>query len=108
MSENNEQPTDLNAEPALELEPEPSAVHAAVKEALIPEQPAVQQIKLAPCPCSAGETNLMLDAPAGSKVGRASCSVCGVWGVDFLVPRSQSQELIATAAAKAWNEAPRG
>jgi len=93
---------------APDAEPAPAAVAEAVKQAIIEQPPAVQQIKMAPCPCAGGETNLLLDVPQGSKVGRASCSMCGVWGVDFLVPRTQEQELVAKAAAKAWNEAPRG
>jgi len=51
--------------------------------------------------------NLLIDLPQGSKVGRAGCSACGVWGVDFLAPRTQDQELVGKHAAKAWNEAPR-
>lgn len=95
--------------PAEETAPEPSAVHAAVKEALVPpaNRPPVTQIPLAPCPCGNNETNLLLDVPQGQKVGRATCSICGIWGVDFLVPRSQDQELVGQAASKAWNEAPR-
>ena len=87
---------------------EPSEVHEAVKTAIAEQQPVVAQVQLALCPCSDGETNLMLDVPQGSKVGRASCSTCGVWGVDFLMPRTQDKDIISAAASKAWNEAPRG
>ena len=107
MTENNE------VSNKFEDEPRPEAVAAAVREAL-PDfetsatDPRVQQIPLLPCPCGSTEANLMLDVPQGQKVGRATCSLCGVWGVDFLVPRSQDQNLIGAAASKAWNEAPRG
>ena len=68
----------------------------------------VTQVELAPCPCGVPGVNLLIDLPQGSKVGRAGCSACGVWGVDFLAPRTQNQELVGQAAGKAWNEAPRG
>jgi len=114
VSESNEEQNDFEDVPAVETpaeetaptaQPEPSAVHEGVKKA-IAEQ-AAKQIQLAPCPCGSPESNLMLDVPQGSKIGRASCGACGVWGVDFLVPRVQDQELVGKYAAKAWNEAPR-
>jgi len=40
-------------------------------------------------------------AGQGTKVGRATCGSCGVWGVDFLAPRTQEQEPVGKAAAKA-------
>ena len=83
-----------------------SEVPAAVREALREPVP-VAQIQLAPCPCGVTNVNLLIDLPQGSKVGRAGCSACGVWGVDFLAPRTQDQELVGKHAAKAWNEAPR-
>jgi len=108
VTENNEVSNEFEDQP--DAEPEPSAVHAAVKNAIehSATDPRVQQVPLAPCPCGTGEPNLMLDVPQGQKIGRASCSLCGVWGVDFLVPRTQDQNLIGAAASKAWNEAPRG
>ncbi len=93
--------------PSEETAPHPTAVADAVNEALQKQAPGKVAIQLNDCPCgSAGD--LMLDVPQGTKVGRASCSNCGVWGVDFLVPRTNNQEILAKAAGKAWNEAPRG
>lgn len=92
---------------AEETAPEPAAVSAAVKRALERQAPGVTQIKLEPCPCGTVNVNLLVDLPQGSKVGHGTCGSCGVWGIDFLAPRSNDKELIATAAAKAWNEAPR-
>lgn len=90
-----------------EVVADPSAVHEAVKAAL--DVTAPPKIELLPCACGAPEVNLVIDAPRqGEKVGRVSCSDCGAWGVDFLVPRTQDQELIGKKAAQAWNEAPRG
>jgi hypothetical protein len=110
VSENNEEPNDFKPDPAIktaaeETAPKPSEVHDAVRQALA--QQGVKQIKLAPCPCGVTAVNLMIDIPQGNKIGRSTCGACGVWGVDFLAPRTQDQELIGTAAAKAWNEAPR-
>jgi len=106
VTENNEVSNEFEDVPA--AEPEPAEVAAAVRQAIVEQQPAVTQTDLLPCVCSDGQTNLMIDVPNGQKIGRATCSVCGVWGVDFLVPRSQDQNLIGAAASKAWNEAPRG
>ena len=78
-----------------------------MKRALERQAPGVTQIKLEPCPCGTVNVNLLVDLPQGSKVGHGTCGSCGVWGVDFLAPRSNDKELIASAAAKAWNEAPR-
>lgn len=92
--------------PAEETAPKPSAVHEAVKKALVPSTVS-QKINLEPCPCGAVKVNLMVDVGQGTKIGRATCGACGVWGVDFLAPRTQDQELFGKAASKAWNEAPR-
>jgi len=92
--------------PAEETAPEPSAVHEAVKEALV-QRPSVQRINLEPCPCGAVNVNLIVDVGQGTKVGRATCGACGIWGVDFLSPRTNDKELFGKAASKAWNEAPR-
>lgn len=110
MSENNQDPNEFKDQPevktpAEETAPKPEAVHEAVKQAIA--QSAVQQIKLEPCPCGTPNVNLLLDVAPNNKVGRASCGACGVWGVDFLAPRTKDNELIGKAAAKAWNEAPR-
>lgn len=114
MSETNEDANDFagdpaeNAEvqtPAEETAPKPAALAEAVKVALAEQR--VTQVQLAPCPCGTPNVNLILDMAQGSKVGRASCSACGIWGVDFLAPRTQDQDLVGKAAAKAWNEAPR-
>ena len=83
---------------------DPAAVAEAVKNALAMQ--AAQKIDMAPCPCGSLVENLMLSIGQG-QVGRATGGCCGIWGVDFLVPRTQDQEIIAKAAAKAWNEAPR-
>ena len=90
-----------------EAAPKPEAVAEAVREA-IKQNPGAIQMELAPCPCGTPNVNLMIDLPQGAKVGRAGCGTCGVWGVDFLAPRTQDQDLLGKAAAKAWNEAPRG
>ncbi len=92
---------------AEETAPNTEAVHEAVHRALQRQAPGVVQIVLAPCPCGTANVNLLIDLPQGSKVGRAGCGACGVWGVDFLAPRSNDKELMGRAAAKAWNEAPR-
>lgn len=92
---------------AEETAPKAKKVDAAVKRALEKQAPGVQQIELQPCPCGTVAVNLLVDLPQGSKVGHGTCGSCGVWGVDFLSPRSNDKELIANAAAKAWNEAPR-
>ena len=84
----------------------PTAVSEAVQKAL--SENNITQVQLAPCPCGTPNVNLLIDLPQGSKVGRAGCSACGVWGVDFLAPRTQDQEILGSATAKAWNEAPRG
>lgn len=113
MSETNEDANEFAGDPAddqvktpaEETAPQPDAVADAVKTALAEQ--GVTQIQLAPCPCGAVNVNLILDMAQGSKVGRASCGSCGIWGVDFLAPRTQDQELVGKAAAKAWNEAPR-
>lgn len=86
-------------------EPQPSEIHDAVRNALA--QQGAQQISLAPCPCGTANFSLVLDLPQGSKVGRGTCGACGIWGIDFLAPRSQDKDLIGRTAAKAWNEAPR-
>jgi len=105
VSENNEDSPVQT--PAEETAPEPSKVSEAVKEALARQAPGVQQIVLAPCPCGTANVNLLIDLPQGTKVGRASCGACGVWGVDFLAPRTNDKDLLGKSAAKAWNEAPR-
>lgn len=92
---------------AEETAPKPAKVANAVKRALERQAPGVTQIELQACPCGTVNVNLLVDLPQGSKVGHGTCGSCGVWGVDFLAPRSNDKELIATAAAKAWNEAPR-
>jgi hypothetical protein len=93
---------------AEETAPQPSKkVDNAVKKALEKQAPGVQQIELQPCPCGTVGVNLLVDLPQGSKVGHGTCGSCGVWGVDVLAPRSNDEKLIANAAAKAWNEAPR-
>ena len=112
MSENNEDANEfgITAEvltPAEETAPQPSELPEAVKRALERQAPGVQQIVLAPCPCGTATVNLIIDLPQGSKVGRGTCGACGVWGIDFLAPRSQDKDLIGKASAKAWNEAPR-
>jgi hypothetical protein len=111
VSESNEEQNEFAGDPAVETAaeeaaPEPKAVAAAVQQALAEQHP-VPQIQLAGCPCGVANVNLLIDLPQGSKVGRAGCSACGVWGVDFLAPRTQDQELVGQHAAKAWNEAPR-
>lgn len=96
------EPVQTSAE---ETAPQPAAVAEAVKAAIT--QQGVNQIKLEPCPCGVANVNLIIDIAQGGKVGRGTCGACGIWGVDFLAPRSQDQELIGKACAKAWNEAPR-
>lgn len=88
-------------------QPGPDAVADAVKQAIAAQQATGQRINLAPCPCGERNVTVMLDIPQGSKVGRATCGTCGTWGVDFLVPRSQDQNLAGKKAAEAWNDAPR-
>ena len=109
VSENGETANKFEEKPvktaAEETAPKPSEVADAVKQAIA--QQGVRQIKLAPCPCGAVNVNLVLDIAQGGKIGRSTCGACGIWGVDFLAPRSKDQELIGNAAAKAWNEAPR-
>lgn len=112
MSKNKKDRTEPKDQPevktaAEETAPQPKKVDAAVKRALEKQAPGVQQIELQPCPCGTSAVNLLVDLPQGSKVGHGTCGSCGVWGVDFLAPRTNDQELIANAAAKAWNEAPR-
>ena len=111
MSENNEDPNEFEEKPvqtpAEETAPQPSEVSEAVQRALARQAPGVTQIKLAPCPCGTANVNLLIDLPQGEKVGRGTCGACGVWGIDFLTPRSNDKELLGRAAAKAWNEAPR-
>lgn len=114
MSENNEGANEFEDQPvqtpAEETAPKPTDtvdVSAAVKQALERQAPGVTQIQLAPCPCGTPNVNLLIDVPQGNKVGRGTCGSCGVWGIDFLVPRSQDKDLLGRAAAKAWNEAPR-
>lgn len=108
MSETNEEANEFdegvksNQE---EAAPVAAPVAEAVSRALAENN--VTQVQLAPCPCGTPNVNLLIDLPQGSKVGRAGCSACGVWGVDFLAPRTQDQDLVGNAAAKAWNEAPR-
>jgi len=87
-------------------EPLPETIEAAVKNAIAAKTP--QRIELRPCPCGELSVTLMMDAAPNSKIGRATCGTCGTWGVDFLVPRSQDQNLVGMKAAEAWNEAPRG
>lgn len=116
MSETNEEANEFAGDPAEETvktpaeetapAADPDAVSEAVARALAEQK--VTQVQLAPCPCGTANVNLLIDLPQGSKVGRAGCSACGVWGVDFLAPRTQDQDLVGKAAAKAWNEAPRG
>lgn len=116
MSETNEDANDFAGDPAENAEVQTPAEETAPK----PDNPALQQavsaalakqgvtqIQLAPCPCGTPNVNLILDMAQNSKVGRASCGACGIWGVDFLAPRTQDQDLVGKAAAKAWNEAPR-
>jgi len=93
--------------PAEETAPQPSEVPDAVKQALARQAPGVQQIVLASCPCGTANVNLLIDVPQGSKVGRATCGSCGIWGVDFLAPRTNDKDLFGKTASKAWNEAPR-
>ncbi|MCK5090232.1 MAG: hypothetical protein KAQ88_09645 [Hyphomicrobiaceae bacterium] len=112
MSESNEDANEFETPaevqtPAEETAPAPSELPDAVKQALARQAPNVTQIVLAPCPCGTANVNLLIDIPQGSKVGRGTCGACGVWGVDFLAPRSQDKEIMGKAAAKAWNEAPR-
>lgn len=99
------------AEPIAKVEAgdmSPEAVHDAVKAAIASDQEqAAGLVQLGQCPCGAANMNLMLEIPQGAKVGRATCGTCGVWGVDFLAPRTQDQNVVSVAAAKAWNEAPR-
>jgi len=76
-----------------------------ILEALAKAQP--NKVELRPCGCGAAEPNVMIDVPNGAKIGRVTCGTCGVWGVDFLAPRTQDQNVTGAAAAKAWNEAPR-
>jgi hypothetical protein len=114
VSENNEIANEFDSQPevpivptpAEETAPAPAAVAEGVKEAL--KQKGMAQVMLQPCPCGVAGVNLILDLPERGKVGRATCSACGAWGIDFLAPRTKDQELIGVAAAKAWNEAPRG
>lgn len=107
MSETNEEENDFDENvKSNQEEAAPTAVNEAVARALAESK--VTQVQLAPCPCGTPNVNLLIDLPQGSKVGRAGCSACGVWGVDFLAPRTQDQEIVGHAAGKAWNEAPRG
>jgi len=111
VSENNEDANEFDTPAevqtaAEETAPEPSEVHDAVKQALNVPQ-VTDQIMLEPCPCGTANVNLLIDVPQGSKVGRATCGACGIWGVDFLAPRSQDKEIMGRAATKVWNEAPR-
>jgi len=94
-------------ETAPEAMPNTEAVHEAVHRALAKQAPNVVQRNLEPCPCGTDNVNLLIDVAQGSKVGRATCGACGIWGVDFLAPRSQDKELMGRAATKVWNEAPR-
>ena len=112
MSDNKEDPNEFEDQPevqtaAEETAPQTEEVAGAVKRALQRQAPGVTQIQLEPCPCGTVNVNLLVDLPQGGKVGHGTCGSCGVWGVDFLAPRSNDKELIASAAAKAWNEAPR-
>lgn len=86
------------------VEVDPDAAAEAIQRALAGAKRGPQ---LRPCACGATEFNLMIELPQSSKVGRATCGACGTWGIDFLAPRTQDQNLISSAAAKAWNEAPR-
>lgn len=90
--------------------PSQDALNAAVQTALA--QGAAKRVEIRPCMCGANApgtdpVDLTIRMEQNSKVGRVCCSGCGVWGVDFLVPLTNNQELIAQAATKAWNEAPR-
>ena len=105
QSEPIDQPEVPTASEEAAPEPKPSQVHDAVRSALANEM--AQHVVLSSCPCGSTNVNLMIDLPQGSKVGRATCGACGTWGVDFLAPRTQDQDLLGKVAAKAWNEAPR-
>ena len=60
-----------------------------------------------PCPCGAVPEQLVLEVNQESKVGRATCGNCGVWGVDFLRGLAREQEPILDKAQAAWDAAPR-
>ena len=112
MSDDKQDPNEFEDQPevktaAEETAPQPSEVSDAVKQALAQQAPGVVQIQLAPCPCGTVNVNLVIELAQGSKIGRGTCGACGVWGIDFLAPRSQDKELLGKTAAKAWNEAPR-
>ena len=95
------------AEPDAPQEPEPSAVHKAVTDAIAQTQEE-NKVELSACPCMKHDpAEIVVESQQGTKVGHAICSHCGVWGVEFLIPRTQDQNVLARAAAKAWNDAPR-
>lgn len=103
-----EAPIETNQEEAApEAQPpeDPNKVAEAIAKALESQGPPRASLK--GCPCGElQEPKINIDV-SQDKVGRATCGGCGVWGVDFLVPRTQDQNLIGAAAAKAWNDAPR-
>lgn len=105
VTENNEVQNAFENTPA--VEPEPSEVHAAVVEELAKENPDMVRIEMAPCACGQPMEKLTLDTSGNNKVGRVVCGQCGIWGVEFLIPRTDQQEVVGKAATKAWNEAPR-
>lgn len=96
-----------NGEGADEQEPLAKSADAAAEAIQRALAGAKRGPQLSPCACGATDFNLMIELPQSSKVGRATCGACGTWGIDFLAPRTQDQNLISGAAAKAWNEAPR-
>ena len=93
--------------------PEVPSEHVGAAEELPPEvldaiaKAQAGKQALSPCMCGAAEPNVVIEIPNGTKIGRATCGECGIWGVDFLAPRSQDQNVIGAAATKAWTEAPR-
>ena len=70
-------------------------------------QPKTKKPEILPCPCGASPDGVGISMPQGSQVGHASCKSCGVWGVDFLIPKVQDKAIIITTAIMAWNGAPR-
>ena len=124
MTENNETPNDFVQTPeeetapqakveshnqqggvtAAEVNGEQSNVQEAVQAALA--KAGVKEVLIQPCIC--GETkDLSIKVAQNSAVGRVTCAGCGIWGVDFLVPAVNDQDIVGRAATKAWNEAPR-
>jgi hypothetical protein len=85
------------------------AAAAAAATPVEPEAPPATEVPRAyqDCPCGATPERLVIEISEQNKVGRASCSACGTWGVEFLRGHTMEQEAILDKAHAAWDAAPR-